>query len=508
MRIAWIWLLTVVLALLAAPQHVTAQAGPPRAVVVMQSAGFTHDVVKDASDGDPSVVQRVLAKLFEAQGIEATFTKDARELPAQLDGASLVVFYTTGDLPLSNDDLRAFNQWVRNGGAFLGMHCAADTFQNNPLYYELLGGTFDGHPWNAGDTVTLKVQDAEHPAAAPYTSGERQTFKEEIYQFKNFDPQAVRVLLSLDMQKTAKKAPRHVPIAWCKRVEQGRVFYTSLGHRQDVWMSEPYQAHLTAAIDWLLGRAEGNAEPNPAVHERETELAIRAASGGATPSTSSGSATPQAAANSVGLSAENTEGRPAGPRVFRSILDKQARMISVEMPGGLWLAYDATNFSLDQVWTGGVDFQGAVFDGRHGPQPVSKLDTLYFKATTDHPWSVVHGPNDEPVDIKVRYRGYRFVNGKLVLSASLILPDGNAIDVYESPEVAAGPTVVRGFKISNLPANHRLRLRVTGTSGTAPIGLQVEPPTVTKPARSGIDAVFAADGEATLRWSWSSGGAQ
>ena len=58
---------------------------------------------------------------------------------------------------------------------------------------------------------------------------------------------------------------------------EGKVFYTSLGHRDDVWTSEAFQAHLVGAIRWLLGEDVRDATPNPQVSHREDELARRAA---------------------------------------------------------------------------------------------------------------------------------------------------------------------------------------------------------------------------------------
>ena len=59
----------------------------------------------------------------------------------------------------------------------------------------------------------------------------------------------------------------------------GRVFYTSLGHREDLWSDDPalpgrinpvetskqYQAHILGGIKWVLGLVEGSAQPNPPV---------------------------------------------------------------------------------------------------------------------------------------------------------------------------------------------------------------------------------------------------
>ena len=44
------------------------------------------------------------------------------------------------------------------------------------------------------------------------------------------------------------------PVAWTRTYGNGRVLYTALGHRIDVWTSEWFQQHLTGAIAWGLRR--------------------------------------------------------------------------------------------------------------------------------------------------------------------------------------------------------------------------------------------------------------
>ena len=58
----------------------------------------------------------------------------------------------------------------------------------------MLGGTFDGHPWNAGEKVTITVHDQQHPASKPW--GDEFEITDEIYKFKNWQPDKVRVLMT------------------------------------------------------------------------------------------------------------------------------------------------------------------------------------------------------------------------------------------------------------------------------------------------------------------------
>lgn len=231
-----------------------AAAEPPKAVVLLQSQGYVHDVVKRAEDGGPSVVERVLGEIAKESGAFAPwFTEDATTLTADsLRDVKLVVMFTSGDeLPL---DAEALDAWVRGGGAFLGIHSATDTLRNDATFLDLIGAAFREHPWGAGDTVTVRADDPAHPAAKPYAPAA--TFKEEVYCYRApLDDE--HVVLSLDQEATEKKiaTAEAVPIAWCREHGRGRVFYTSLGHREDTWRSDAFREHLLGAASWLLGGA-------------------------------------------------------------------------------------------------------------------------------------------------------------------------------------------------------------------------------------------------------------
>ncbi len=243
-------------------------SSPIRVLVLTQSQGFVHDVVKPGKEGGASVVQQrfeLLAATMDAQWLlagthepgprlELSFLDDASGLTDRLGDTDVLVFYTTGDLPLGEGGVEKLRAWVESGGGFVGIHPATDTLKGDADYIDLIGGRFDGHPWGSGDTVTIHVTDRDHPATAHLES--EMTFKEEIYQFADFDRDSVRVLIELDQDKTAKKikGERYVPIAWCKELGKGRVFYTSLGHRADVWTSPWFMPHVYGGIAWAAGR--------------------------------------------------------------------------------------------------------------------------------------------------------------------------------------------------------------------------------------------------------------
>lgn len=240
-------------------------AEPVKVLLLTQSKGFTHGSV-NRRDKELAPCEIAMTQLGQQTGLftvhctqdaEADFTKE------NLQKYQVVMFYTTGNLPISNDNLDYFfKEWLTQPGhGFIGFHSATDTFHNYQPYWDMIGGTFNGHPWNAGETVTISVHDTSHPAMKPL--GEQFQIKDEIYQYKNWQPEKVRVLMSLNMAECKTKRPYMVPVAWVKDYGKGRVFVTNLGHNEGTWTDPRFLAHVTGGLKWILGQEEGDATPNP-----------------------------------------------------------------------------------------------------------------------------------------------------------------------------------------------------------------------------------------------------
>jgi len=234
---------------------------------VTTAAGFAHSSRPLSRD--------VVKKLGRDSGEFEAVATDTTELihPQGLEGLDAVMFYTTGGkdaFPLSPANRDALIAWVKSGKAFIGVHSATDTYADWEPYWEMIGGSFDGHPWNAGDpAIGIDVEDPSHPAAIAVPGGWK--IQDEIYQLKNWSRDKVHVILSMNDASAGKgsRKDKDYAIAWCKNHEKGKVFYTSLGHREDVWTNPVYQEHLLGGILWTLGAAPGDATPGLAKPSNE-----------------------------------------------------------------------------------------------------------------------------------------------------------------------------------------------------------------------------------------------
>ncbi len=267
-------------------------ASPKRVLVVTTTTGFRHSSIPTAEKVLAQLAQQSGAFSVEYARVEpndpqfkgANGKPDAEKVheaikqvlaekmsPAALKNYDAIIFAnTTGDLPLPDKD--AFIAWVKAGGGFVGMHSASDTFHNFAPYIEMVGAEFKTH--EAQVEVDPINEDAQCPACQ-HLPANWKVF-DEIYQFKNFDRTKVHGLLTLDKHPN-NKTPGDYPISWCKEFGKGRVFYTALGHREDVWdpqapdrknpkeLAEAYQKHILAGIKWAAGLETWNVKPQKAV---------------------------------------------------------------------------------------------------------------------------------------------------------------------------------------------------------------------------------------------------
>ena len=211
-------------------------------------------------------------------GLKAEFAKVfSAESLRDFDG--VIFLSTTGDLPVP--DLAAFLDWIRSGKAFIGFHAATDTFKSSDAYCEMIGGHFAGHPWGAGGEHAFVVHEPGHRLAAMFP--ERFRWKDEIYQYDlRYQPENLRVLVSLDMQASNPKEPWHVPVAWVRDYGKGRVFSTNFGHNDATWKEPMFQKHMAEGIAWALGRFDAATAPNPDVQAAEYLRSVVAAAAAAT----------------------------------------------------------------------------------------------------------------------------------------------------------------------------------------------------------------------------------
>lgn len=154
--------------------------------------------------------------------------------------------------------------------------------------------------------------------------------------------------------------------------------------------------------------------------------------------------------------------RGRDPWVFRSVLDEQARMLTIALGEEFWIAYDAQDCHLYKVWRDGVELSGAVYTNAHGPQPQS-MGPAWLQNTQKQAWQLEQG--GKTVALKANYHGHRFEGESVIIKYSLKAPNGDLIKVEERPEYIENesgmPGLERRFKVSGQPAGSQLQLNTT-----------------------------------------------
>jgi type 1 glutamine amidotransferase len=259
-----------------------ARAEAPRRRILMmtRSAGYEHDVVKRGKENELSLAERIVTELGKKHNFDVTCTKDGREfLPETVGKYDAFLFETTEDLtkeggdkqpPMPPEGKKAFLQAIADGKGFVGCHCASDTFHSRgdrgknqerdqlDPYIAMLGGEFITH--GAQQKARMLVVDHKFPGTKDLKDSE---INEEWYALKNFAPD-LHVILVQDtegMQGGMYQRP-NFPATWARHHEKGRVFYTSMGHRQDVWESPIMQGLLLGGLSWAVGNVEADVSPN------------------------------------------------------------------------------------------------------------------------------------------------------------------------------------------------------------------------------------------------------
>jgi len=195
-------------------------------------------------------------------GEEVTKENCGRINAETLKNFDVVLFFTTGN-PVNKEELKDLIDWVKAGGAFTATHCGSDTLYDSP-YGGLVGGYFDGHPWH--QKIRLKVEDPDHAAARGFKDGDEIT--DEIYQFREqpYSRDKLHIILSVDNSSIdvskGKRKDQDYAVSWCQAYGDGRSFFTSLGHRREVWRDPRFQEHLIGGIKWALKQAPGSATPS------------------------------------------------------------------------------------------------------------------------------------------------------------------------------------------------------------------------------------------------------
>ena len=158
---------------------------------------------------------------------------------------TIVFLNTTGDV-LNEDQQSSFQEYIRGGGGFVGIHAASDTEYEWEWYGNLVGAYFKNHP--DVQQAEIVIEDNTHPSTSHLQS--TWILTDEWYNFQNNPRSTVHVLAVLNESSYTGGDMGDHPIAWYHKYDGGRAWYTGLGHREELYSDPQFAKHLLGGILW------------------------------------------------------------------------------------------------------------------------------------------------------------------------------------------------------------------------------------------------------------------
>jgi type 1 glutamine amidotransferase len=213
-----------------------------------------------------SITNGIIA--IKALGEQNHFAVDVTEdsnwfTPANLGKYKAIIFLSTSGEILNESQKSAFKDFVEQGGGLAAVHAAVAgdvaTEGSWPWYGDALCAKFTNH--SAVVQATVRIEDLVDPSTRALP--ERWTRTDEWYNFISSPRGKVRVLASLDetTYKGGTMGADH-PIAWCRQVGKGRIWYTALGHTEASFNEPLFLQHLLGGIQMAAGVKPAAFAPN------------------------------------------------------------------------------------------------------------------------------------------------------------------------------------------------------------------------------------------------------
>lgn len=230
------------------PAHCTA-TGPKAILVFSKTNGYRHASIETAV--------KAIRDAGKKRGWEVVATENGAYFNAVcLRSYRAVIFLsTTGDF-LTEEQQKAFEKYIENGGGYAGIHSASDCEYDWEWYGTLLGTRFRNHTFLPYPVPRAEIM--TEPVSHPATDGlpVRWNKKDEWYNFRDNvrGKPGFRVLLTVDESTYPAFWPRAMrgdhPISWTHIVGKGRMFYTAIGHNASTYRDPASMKHIVGGIAW------------------------------------------------------------------------------------------------------------------------------------------------------------------------------------------------------------------------------------------------------------------
>ena len=240
----------------AMPSQPVVQPAQPRTMLVFSRCdGYKHESVPYWAKALDVISEKTGAfKVVHSEDM-SVFTKES------LKTFDVICLNNTTKLTPDKAQQQAIMDFVQSGKGIVGIHAATDNFYQWPEGMQMMGGIFSGHPWTAGGTWAVKLDDPTHPLMKSF-KGQNFKINDEIYRTASptHSRKNQRGLMSLDRSDETTRTAKGVMdddldtgISWVKPVGAGRLFYCSLGHNTHLTWNTTVLEHYLAGIQYAAG---------------------------------------------------------------------------------------------------------------------------------------------------------------------------------------------------------------------------------------------------------------
>jgi type 1 glutamine amidotransferase len=253
----------------ALPARPLSTPAKPRTLLVIESLhGMSHDTIPHTN---------VMLERFGAStgAWRTVFSNDlANLLPGRIEAYDAIFLNSIVGELFADPAVRAsVDAFVKNGGGVAAIHGTPWASRNWDTFTEMIGAKDAPHRIEQG---IIQVYDRNSPLTRPL-GGRPLPFKEEYYRFhidgaRRLRWSDVRVVLTVDLDDPKveprpwngyTRADRIYPVSWIRTYGRGRVFYTSIGHMPETFMTPGLVGHMLAGVQYALGDLPADATPNP-----------------------------------------------------------------------------------------------------------------------------------------------------------------------------------------------------------------------------------------------------
>nr|WKN35745.1 ThuA domain-containing protein [Tunicatimonas sp. TK19036] len=221
-------------------------------VYTKNGEGYVHDNI--------AASVKAIKKLGKENGFEVVSSDDPSLFTDDnLEQYDVLVFSNTNNKVFDTEaQKKAFQNYIQNGGGFVGIHSAVGSERDWPWFAQMIGGRFLRHPQR--QDFEVKVLDKNNPSTS-FLPDVWQIKEDECYYVTHMNPEN-HVLLAADLttveddrrdEYPANTFGDLFPLSWYHEFDGGRQWYSALGHRIEHYSNPEFMRHILGGIRWAAG---------------------------------------------------------------------------------------------------------------------------------------------------------------------------------------------------------------------------------------------------------------